>query len=44
MQFQWRAMDQLGDLDIRPKPVIKLLQQLKNSEKINAFWASTLKE
>ncbi len=44
MQFQWCAIDQLRDLDIRPKPVIDLLQQLKKPKKINAFWASTLEE
>ncbi|MFA5797464.1 MAG: NUDIX domain-containing protein [Candidatus Woesearchaeota archaeon] len=44
MQFQWCAIDQLEKLDIRPKPVIKLLQKMKHSEKINAFWESTLTE
>ncbi len=41
LEFQWKRIDELNNINIEPKPVIELIRNLNKKE---AFWASTLKK
>jgi 8-oxo-dGTP pyrophosphatase MutT (NUDIX family) len=41
LEFQWKDIDELESINIKPKPVIELIKKSTSSNK-EAFWASTL--
>jgi len=43
LEFQWKKIDELININIEPEPVIDLIKNA-NANKREAFWASTLKK
>lgn len=43
LEFQWKNIDDLDTINIKPKPVIALIKQVTSNNE-QAFWASTLEK
>ncbi|MCF7871536.1 NUDIX domain-containing protein [Candidatus Woesearchaeota archaeon] len=41
LEFQWKNIDDLDKINIKPSPVVELIRHI-NSKNAKAFWASTL--